>query len=203
MNRGAPGFLWLALAMLAPARLLAHGSEFILAKIVTPGGGRLQLELSADYLGNPMLGTEEAARTALAKVLAVRVGDKVLPIDSLAPLTFQKRADFDPDAPIPRSPADGSEQHAVLAASWSWKPGAESVSFEVPKGVPHSVIAWKHELGQPAAEVRWAILIEGDRSPPVAIPRPVTSPWMIAGFGSLAAVVVVAPFAWARRRSRR
>ena len=161
----------LASAMgLVPSRAPAHGGEFMLAKVATANGS-VWLELTADYGENPMLHDEAEAREALRHVLQVRLGASSRKLDELSPIRFEKRTQFDDDAPLPKAPSGNLPSHQLVTALWQWKPNAAAISFEVPKGNPHNVILWLANTEAPREKTQWLLMIAGDYSPAIPIPQ--------------------------------
>jgi hypothetical protein len=184
-------------ALLSPAAAFGHSSEFILAK-VTPQAGRVSLELAIDCGGHPMIRSEAEARAVLGKVLRVQTSGGVRELGALAPLRIERRTQIDPDAPIPRDPEDEARPHQLVCALWSWKCTGQTVAFEVPPDAGQTLILWT-PAKLPGETPRWVILLGGDVSPDLAIPRRQVSPWLIAGVGAGLAGVALPAF-WRMRR---
>jgi hypothetical protein len=184
-------------AILLPPSAFGHSTEFILAK-VTPQNGRVLLELTADYGGNPMIGGETEARAVLSKVLRVRTGGGTWELSALAPLRFERRTQIDSAAPIPHDPISDAEPHQILCALWSWKSAAEKIAFEVPPDAGQTLILWTPPK-EPGKEPRWIILLGGDASPEIAIPHRRVLPWLMA-CGSAGLVGISVPAVRMMRR---
>jgi hypothetical protein len=180
MTRGARACLLLAAgaASLAPLKASGHSSEFILVK-VTPENGGVQLEMTADYGGNPMIASEEEAREALTHLFRVRIGARTRELGALAPVRLERRAHFDPAAPIPHDPETDAEAHQLLCGVWWWRCTAAKIAFELPESVGQSVILWTQAGG--AAKPRWVFMVGGDVSPAIVIPQRPAPIWGIAG----------------------
>lgn len=185
---------------LIPAATFGHSTEFILAK-VTPRPGRVEVELTADYGGNPMLASVDEARAVLSKILRVKFGDRVSDLVSEAPLHFEERTKFDPTAPIPTDPTTGAEAHHLLCAFWSAKCPASKVTFVMPSDAGQSMILWTTPES-PGKPPRWVFLLPGETSPEIPIlPAPVW-PWWVAG-ASLAALGLFVLLIRLRNRRRK
>jgi hypothetical protein len=166
----------------------AHSAEFILAK-VTAREGRVELELTVDCSSeNPMIASEAEAHTVLTRVLRARGSTSssfaatVAPpreLAALAPLHFERRTQIDPEAPIPRDPTeDATKPHRLVCATWSWNCPADKITFEVPPDAGQSLILWT-PAEQPGQQPRWVMLVGGDISPEIPVPRrPVSFPWL-------------------------
>ena len=162
MRRVASVLITAGAAIALPLSVCGHGSEFLLAKVQLMKDTSLLVEITADYGENPMLSTEDEARAALKDALSVRAGNSVRPLNDVALVQFEKRAQQDPTAPLPRDP---------LAASWRWKPAEDSVCFEVPQATAQTLIMWVMDQNQPAPVTKWRMLIAGDVTPPFSLPR--------------------------------
>jgi hypothetical protein len=158
-------------AIALPLSVYGHGSEFLLAKVQLMKDTSLLVEITADYGENPMLSSEDEARAALKDALSVRAGNAVRPLNDLALVHFEKRAQQDPTAPLPRDPLADDKPHQLLTASWRWKPAEDSVCFEVPQATSQTLIMWVMDQDQPPPVTKWRMLIAGDVTPPVALPR--------------------------------
>lgn len=162
--------LALALALGAPGRLLAHGAEYLYAKLsLRPG--ECQLEVTADYGANPMLHDEAEARAAIAGVLRLQASSLGVP-------RFEKRNTLDPKMPGYDPLMDRGSEHRLLTGVWRWKPHGSSLVLEVPRESHHDVLLWTVEPARPQADPQWVMLIAGDHSPDIALPaRPAASRW--------------------------
>lgn len=209
-------------AALLPATGRAHSTDFILVK-VSPHAGRVDVELTADYGGNPMFQDRAEAQAVLTGVLRVRAGDgSSRELTALAPLRFEDRRQFDPSTPIPLDPASGSEPHQLLTAVWSWNCAAQKVAFEMPGDSNQSVILWtppdphsrsggagngnKSSGSTGAGETRWVFLLPGEVSPEIPIPTRSLIGWIVscasAGVVGISATVGFNLASKRRRRTR-
>jgi hypothetical protein len=173
-------------ASVLPLLVYGHGTEFLDARLEVREGV-VELQIVADYGGNPMIANEDEARAALADALRIEIGEALTQsrLDSLAPLTIAPRAAPDPESPMPPTIADPSQQHQLMEAKWRWMSTADKVRFFVPSSSGQSVLFWLHEPGiQPP---RWSMLIGEDRTPMVAVTKSREFPWMmlsiVAAFG--------------------
>lgn len=191
MRRALSALVTAGAAIALPLSVFAHGSEFLLAKVEMMKDTSLLVEVTADYGENPMLSTEQEARDALKDTLNLRIGDQSRPLNSVVPVRFEKRTQQDPTAPLPSDPLAENKPHQLLTATWRWKPSEESIAFEVPAGKPHTMIMWVADEKQPEVKPKWRMLIGGDVSPPINLPR---GAWVVDKFtiGLVLLVVLIA-----------
>ncbi|HSI13555.1 MAG TPA: hypothetical protein VK961_16035 [Chthoniobacter sp.] len=214
-----PGFLFpLLAAALLPTSGWAHATDFILVK-VSPHAGRVDVELTADYGGNPMFTDKAEAQAVLTQVLRVRTGDggSTTELATLAPLRFEDRRQFDPTAPIPLDPTTGAEAHQLLTAVWSWNCGAQKIAFEMPADSNQSVILWTSSPsqsgsiqaggdvrgGSPEAKPRWVFLLPGEVSPQMVVPPRSATAWLVScASAGLLGISATVGFSLAAKRRR-
>ena len=181
------------LIVAAPSLVRAHGMEFLLARLDL-AAGRVRIELTADCEGNLMLPDPAVAREAMERLFRVRPqGTAEKGWQELAPLRFEQRARFDPEAPLPPDPTWDGRPHQLLTAVWEWLP-PEGTAFQLSlaKGEPLDALLWRSrsDATQP---VKWRMLIAGDSTEWMEVPRtprklPALLPWLvtISGLASLA-----------------
>lgn len=157
-------------AVLAPLFAWAHPNEFLIAGLdVKPG--RVHLEITADYEGNPMFQSAEEAREAVQTSLRIKTGATTHRLDELAPLVIAETSQWSADMPVSlRPPADSQQEHRLIHAVWDWPTNAQQVAFAVPEGNAHDVVLWTRDAEHPEKEPRWVMLIEGESSRAVSIP---------------------------------
>lgn len=157
-------------AVLAPLFAWAHANEFLIAGLeVKPG--RVRLEITADYEGNPMFQSAEEAREAVQTSLRIKTGVTTHRLDELAPLVIAETHDWSAEMPASlRPPADSQQQHRLIHAVWDWPTDAPQVAFEVPEGNAHDVVLWTRDAEHPENEPRWVMLIEGESTRQVPVP---------------------------------
>jgi hypothetical protein len=170
-----------AFGLMLPVAGFAHSTEFIFAK-VTPGEGKVNVELTADYGGNPMLEDETAARAILSKLLRVHLGRANTPLTKLTRLSFEERTQFDPSTPIPPDPVGESHPHQLLCAVTSLQCNTDKLAFEVEMDSGQTVILWKPPES-PGAQPRWVFLLPGEISPEIQLPRSPRPGWVSACIG--------------------
>ena len=187
-------------AVLAPLCALGHGLEFITAKLTLLPEATVQLEVTADYAGNPLVADEVAAREAIANPLHVRHGGDWVSLDALSRPKVTMHSDWASCAPPSLPPTPPEAEHALVTATWRWQHADEFVSFAVPKGNMHDVFLWQGEAGDPASGPKWMLLLAGDVTKELKLkPR---RGWMVPlGFG--AGLIIAAGFFWWMRGRRR
>ncbi len=190
-----------AVALVLPAESFGHATEFILAKVIPRPGG-VDVEVTADYGGNPMLTSEAEARRVLSHLLRVRAGETDAEIASFAAPRFEERTAFDPTTPIPLDAEGETHPHQLLWAAWSWKCRPGSMAFAVEKDAGQTVILWTPPA-TPGGKVHWVFLMPGEVSPAIVIPRAARPKWeaACAGLGMFGLVPALAILCFRRKRS--
>ena len=155
---------------MAPLFAFGHACEFLVAKVEITRD-LVILEITADYGGNPMIADEEAARVALKNILQIHAGGQTHALETLAPLNFEHRQQWDPATPANFSPPPDGQTHQLLTAVWRWKPKAREIAFGVPDGSPNDVLLWTTAGQLPGKDVQWMLLIEGESTPAIQLPR--------------------------------
>jgi hypothetical protein len=153
--------------MLAPPLVDGHGVEFISARLRIVDEA-VELRLTADYGGNPMLADESAARAVLPEVLQVEHDGRCLRLSELAPLQMERSSQWDEALPVSLSPAPDGLAHQLLVGIWRWQADAaiKELRFVVPNTSIYDVLLWKQEAGE---EVKTMLLIAGDRTPAISL----------------------------------
>lgn len=194
--------LGLAATLCTAPFALGHTTDFILVKVI-PGSDRVDVELTADYGGNPMFPSRAEAQAVLEKVLEVEAGGADLKMKELAPFRFEERAQFDPTAPIPLDAPGEESRRQLLTAVWSWKSPARELSFKMPEDAGQSVILWTPP-DAPGRESKWAFVLPGESSPRVKIPHRSWLAWGVSlGVGSVGIAVAFGTRpSWRVRRRR-
>lgn len=160
-----PLLLWLAAA--AP-RADAHGTDFISARLIQQADV-ITLRLGVDYLGNPMIPDEAAARAALEKALLVQRDDRAVPFTTLSKLKLETSSEWEDTLPASLQPADDGQPHLRMIGTWTWKADAERIRFQVEHGSRNDVLLWKAKAD---GGIESSLLLSGDSSPALVIPRP-------------------------------
>lgn len=167
--------LLLFACVFAPLFVCAHGTEFIMARmnlIEDEDQSLIELRLGIDYLGNPMIADEAAARAALQEALYIRHGEKTTHFTDLAPLTLESSSSWEDTMPDSLQPPDDGLPHQIMIGTWRWKADAQDVSFTVAKGNRNDVLLWRKP---PQGEIHSTLLLGGDVSPPLTLSTPAAS----------------------------
>lgn len=155
-------------AVLAPLFVFGHACEFLVAKLeVKPD--RVTLEITADYGGNPMIPDEATAQEAVRNILQVHLGGQVRRLEDLEPLKFEKRSQWDPEAPASFAPAPDGQGHLLLTGIWTWRPHTGRIALAVPDNNPHDVLLWTQDDKLPGKDAKWMLLIEGEKTPEIQV----------------------------------
>jgi len=182
-------------AVMFPLCAFGHGAEFLLAKLSIARSGECVLEVTADYGDNPMLQDENEARSALKNLLQITSNGRVHELDDLAQPIVEKRSKPDPNAPGYRPDQDKTQEHKLLLSRWRWQPQSENFSFQLPNSNPHTALLWLVDERVPQGEPRWVMMIAGDKSPVIQVPRQAGKWWL---WGMMAAAFGMALLAWRR-----
>lgn len=153
---------------MAPLFAFGHACEFLVARLEVKDGF-VQLEITADYGGNPMITDEVAAREAVKSILQVHLGGQVRRLEDLEPLKFEKRSQWDPNAPAAFAPAPDGQEHQLMTGIWRWPSHADHISLAVPQGNLHDVLLWTKQEHLPWKEAKWMLLIEGEMTPEIRV----------------------------------
>lgn len=176
--RRPPLFVWLGAALFGLTNAAGgHGCEFLVARLeVRPEG--VELAITADFIGNPLLADATAAKAALRQSLQVRLDGRLQPLEKLAPLQFREDAGWDPEAPAAFAPPADAPAHPLLTAVWRWRPDRRQLAFGVPDGHLHDVLLWTRDPALPGRQTKWMLLIEGEDTPAIAWATPTPLwPW--------------------------
>lgn len=182
-------------AVMAPLFASGHACEFLVARLEVKGDA-LHLEITADYGGNPLIADEAAAREALRKILQVRSKGQGRALEELAPLIIEHRTDWDPHAPTAFAPTPDGQPHQLLTALWQWSADVDDLTLAVPEGSLHDVLLWTRDEHLPGKQAKWMMLIEGESTPPISIPKSASWKWM-----SGMAFILVGLSLWIWRKS--
>ena len=185
-------------AFWAPLFASAHGTEFLLAKLTFTPQGRATLEVTADWENNPLLDGRDHAARVLPDALQWMDRDQPRPITELSPFAIEDRSVLDPTCPIPPEAIETSGSHRLLTARFDWQTQGDSLQFQVPSDSKHDVLLWMIDPKQPEADPRWMMLLGGDVTRIIPIPRSQARPFPIVGMVTLA-LALTALFFWRRK----
>jgi hypothetical protein len=162
-------------AVLAPLCAFGHAAEFLSAKLTLLPNAEVLLEITADYVGNPLITDEAVAREALIDPIRLRRDETLLPLAELSAASVTQHDNWAEFAPASYLPSDTEAQpHTLITASWRWRHSEPEIVFEMPKGKLHDVLLWTRDQANPAAPPKWMLLLAGDRSKAISVHWP---PW--------------------------
>lgn len=185
-------------AFWAPLFASAHGTEFLLAKLTFTQQGRATLEITADWENNPLLDGRDHAARVLPDALQWMDRDQARPLTELSPFAIEERSVLDPTCPLPPEAFETSGTHRLLTARFEWQAKGESLRFQVPAGSKHDVLLWMIDPKQPEADPRWMMLLGGDVTRPIPVPKSHARPFPIVGMVTLT-LALTALFFWRKK----
>ena len=156
--------------VLAPLFACGHGCEFLMARLDVESG-RVRLETTADVAGNPLIQDESAAEEAVRTSLQLRTPAGLVPLSGLGSMTLERRSEWDAGAPALSAPATPGQPHQLTTAVWEWRPDLPDLVFAVPRGSLHDVLLWTRAGASTGKQAQWTLLVEGESSPVIQIPR--------------------------------
>lgn len=179
-------------AVLAPLCAFGHGVEFLTARFELPDNQCVRIEMTADYAGNPLIDSREAAEAALNQSLEVRRGQEWVPLAAMAKPSLLRHGNWEQVAPPSLPPPAPDATHELVTATWEWHHPEETVTFRVPKGRLHDVLLWTRP--EPGNDAQWMLLLAGDVSKPIALR---SAPFLGPTWGfSLGLLVLAGTWAW-------
>jgi len=186
--------------ILAPLLAFGHACEFLSARLDTfPGSRQIELSITADYGGNPLLADESAARAALLSILLVEHSGKTSTLSELSAIDITHATQWDETMPASISQLPDGQQHQLLVAHWRWLADSPEIVFGVPRSSVHDVLLWQKVPGK---EPRSMLLIAGDRSRPIALVAAThglfSSRALVLSFPSLA--ILLLTWLWWKRK---
>jgi hypothetical protein len=159
--------------------VFGHGSEYVFAKLtISHEPRRVALEVSLEYLENPLIDSVDQAREALSSHILIESGSEKFSLGEWpGEVTWSERDRFDESAPAPVPESDEGEEHKLLVARVDLsRLEANSLNLRIAGEGEQAVIFWVDEQApenEPDSEskpLRWVILIAGDRSMAVTLP---------------------------------
>lgn len=199
-----PLFAFLILLLGLPRLSFAHGYDFLSARLdLLNGGSLIELTITAEYGGNPMLPDIATATQALKEVLHIESQGQSHRLSDLAPLTLHQTTQIDGALPPSITHAEDGQDHQFLQAHWRWVPDASEVAFRLPKTSLHDVLLWRT---LPSGETQSMLLLSGDISKPIRI-HPQQHPsqlivWLLAAFLLIFCLVLLRKFLLATSNPR-
>lgn len=189
---------WAACAVwcLLTVAVQAHGLQLLFAKVTPTDHGTVQMEISADFVANPLIPDEASAREVIAKVL---VGEQEGARVALGEMRFTRTTGLDPTCPLKFPPAPDGGEHELLTGSLEKRVGAENFKLGIPQGNPHDVVLWvMGPDGKMRADQHY-YLIGGDPLVGIVMP-PQRAQWKIPLLGGLAGIAGLIGWRWVRLR---
>jgi len=157
-------------AVLAPLSAFGHGAEFLSAKLTLLPDAEVQLEITADYGGNPLIADDAAAKEALMDPIRLRRDQTLVPLAQVATASHSLHDNWAEFAPAAYLPSDTEAQsHTLITAAWRWRSEEPEIVFEMPKGKLHDVLLWTRDETNPDAPPKWMLLLAGDQSKAIAV----------------------------------
>jgi hypothetical protein len=165
-----PLFAFLILLLGLPRLSFAHGYDFLSARLdLLNDGSLIELTLTAEYGGNPMLPDIATATQALQEVLHIESRGQAHRLNDLAPLTLHQTTQQEGVLPPSIAHAEDGQDHQFLQAHWRWVPDIAEVAFSVPKTSLHDVLLWR---SLPTGETKSMLLLSGDISKSIPVNPP-------------------------------
>lgn len=200
--RRAVQYLLLGVLAALPSLAHGHGAEFLFAQLTYCQDGACDFKLTADYVGNPMIQSEEEARSIITHLFQIREGERLTPLQQLGPPTFTKHTRLDPTTPTFQSAGNVESENHFITGHWRWRPQAPTFMLEIPQDQYHDALLWTvDEAERPQPQNRWVMLLSGDVSPllshpsfssipPQELPFSVRWPW-VTGFVALGLGIIL------------
>lgn len=179
-----------------PSLSFAHGYDFLSARLdLLNGSSLIELTVTAEYGGNPMLPDIATATQAMHDALYIESQGQARRLTDLAPLTLQQTTQIDGALPPSITHAEDGQDHQFLQAHWRWVPDAAEVAFSIPKTSLHDVLLWRT---LPNGETQSMLLLRGDISKSIPVHPPQHASQLIIGL--LVAILVILGLMKRRRR---
>ena len=186
------------LALPAPSAV-AHGNQFVCARVTIGDDGHLELELTADYGDNPNIANAQEAQQVLREAVRLHIGDDVLPLEHFGALRFENRQHYSDDSPVPSATEPGP--HRLVTAFWQTRLPGQRIAFAAKEHTPLDVVMWRAGEQPTAGQSRWMLLIAGDKSPEFTLTS-ATNKIPFGLFAVLGAFAVLPLVVWNWRRRR-
>jgi hypothetical protein len=170
-----------------PLPAVAHSGDLLLARLVLGRTPEVTLEVTADVAGNPWLKDSAHVADALGAALRVLLPDgRGWTLSELGKPAILLHATFPHPAPLPLAHGPGEPAPEWYTASWTWRPSASPLRFEVPADSKHTLLFWNVAPGSPEPAAGWRMLLSSDRtsSIPLAV-APAPLRWSAPAFAAM------------------
>lgn len=170
-----------------PLPAVAHSGDLLLARLVLGQTPEVTLEVTADVAGNPWLKDSAHVADALGATLRVLLPDgHGWMLSELGKPSVSLHAAFPHPAPLPLSHGPGEPAPEWYTASWTWRPSASPLRFEVPDASPHTLLFWHVAPGSPEPAPGWRMLLSTDRTNPIPLAvAPAPLRWTAPAFAAM------------------
>lgn len=169
-----------------------HGSEYVFAKLsLSTEPRRVELELSLEFLENPLVESKAQARRILSTDVLIESASGRLSLGEIAEeVEWSEQDRFDASAPISGPDPGAGEEHKILLARLDLSGlDADSINLRIVEGSLQAVIFWVDEPASESDSVRRVFLVAGESSPSVALPQKsrlisIGAAWSFAALGA-------------------
>ena len=170
-----------------PLPAVAHSGDLLLARLVLGRTPEVTLEVTADVAGNPWLKDSANVSEALGKTLRVLLPDgHGWTLSELGKPKVALHSVYPNAAPLPLAHGPGEAPPEWYTASWTWRPSASPLRFEVPADSPHTLLFWNVGPDSTDPAPGWRMLLSSDRTGPVALAvAPAPLRWSFPAFAAL------------------
>ena len=153
-----------------PLPAVAHSGDLLLARLVLGHTPEVTLEVTADVAANPWLRDSAHVADALGATLRVLLPDgRGWTLSELGKPVVSLHATFPHPPPLPLAHGPGEPAAEWYTASWSWRPSASPLRFEVPAESKHTLLFWHVAPGSAEPAPGWRMLLSADRTTPIPL----------------------------------
>ena len=170
-----------------PLPAVAHSGDLLLGRLVLGQSPEVTLEVTADVAGNPWLKDSSHVADALGATLRVILPDgRGWTLAELGKPAVSLHATYPHPAPLPLAHGPGEPAPEWYTASWTWRPSASPLRFEVPAESKHTLLFWHVSPGSPEPAAGWRMLLSSDRTAPIALAvAPAPLRWSTPAFAAM------------------
>jgi hypothetical protein len=170
-----------------PLPAVAHSGDLLLARLVLGQTPEVTLEVTADVVGNPWLKDSAHVADALGATLRVLLPDgRGWTLSELGKPSISLHTAFTHPAPLPLSHGPGEPAPEWYTASWTWRPSASPLRFEIPDASPHTLLFWHVAPGSSEPAAGWRMLLSTDRTNPIPLAvAPAPLRWSAPAFAAM------------------